>query len=235
MTRVAADRPGSEPALPRLSVLVFDWDGTLIDSIPRIVRCFRETFSSLGLPTPSSRSIKRLVGKPLQESFEILLRELAAEKDAKADALVDRYRSIWLGPQLALSPLFDGVAELLQRLSELGFELALATGKSREGFERESNLYAMRDFFGHTICAGEQPGKPSPDMLHHLARAYARSESELLMIGDSTLDMEMARRAGCAAAAVATGGSAGEELMAHQPLTVFDSILELEPWLAGRR
>ena len=210
----------------RYDTLIFDWDGTLINSIPRILACFERTFQTSGVAPVSAEAARVLIGIPLQDA----LRQLAGP-DADVDAMTATYREIWLGPELALSPLFPGVPEMLGALNAAGFRIMVATGKSREGMERETGHYQLDRFFSHTRCAGESLPKPEPAMLHALVAESGADPARCLMIGDSALDLEMAARAGMDAVGVTSGAHGREALMDHAPRACFDVVTELRAWL----
>ena len=135
---------------PEYRLLVFDWDGTLVDSIGRIIRCFQMSFARLSLPEPEDRAIAQLVGLPLVDSFKLLNPEITLEQD---EELVEIYREIWLGDILPLSELFPGVRAMLEKLEQQGYKLAVATGKSRAGLDRELTNHNLGHHFQHSRCA----------------------------------------------------------------------------------
>jgi len=208
--------------------IIFDWDGTLIDSIPRIVDCFHKSFAALSLALLPDERIKSLIGLPLANAFKTLVPK--ASEDT-ASHFVDIYRDFWRDPQLPLSPLFPGVEDLLDALAQMGIVLAIATGKSREGLERELDFHNLHHRFRATRCAGEVQPKPQPDMLLQLVAELTADPKQTLMIGDTTLDLDMANNAGIAAVAVTSGGHPKSELMTSKPIACFDTITELTAWL----
>jgi phosphoglycolate phosphatase len=211
-------------------LIIFDWDGTLIDSVPRIIHIFERTFEKLGLPQPDGEAIKPLIGLPLAEACHRLH---PAAGPADLVGMVEIYRFFWLHPDIALSPLVEGVPELLDGLNQDGYTLAVATGKSRDGLERELGVYGLEHHFAATRCASETEAKPHPEMLHQILAELGFKASETLMIGDTGLDLEMAKNAGIDAVGVLTGGHKPKVLAAHEPVGILDHAVQLTDFLNG--
>ncbi len=212
----------------RYPLIVFDWDGTLIDSVSRIVRCFLETFGELGLPRPSESHIKNLIGLPLGQAIQ----RLAPGADHRVvERGAEVYRRFWLDESLPLSPLFPGVLDLLNRLIEQGHTLAVATGKSRVGLEREQRHHKISHLFRFSRCAGETAAKPDPAMLLEILAESGVDAREALMVGDTTMDLEMAHAAGVGAVGVRGGSHPGDRLEACRPLACLDSAANLISFL----
>lgn len=211
-----------------IQLIIFDWDGTLIDSVARIVRCFEETYRSFDLTPADADTIKSTIGLPLTESFYKLVPE---DSSITQPEWVSAYRQVWLEEgRLALSPLFDGVPQLLEELS-LRYEMCIATGKSRAGLERELNHYGIAHYFREQRCANETKPKPDPEMLFQLLDAYQVSPGEAIMIGDSTLDIEMGNAAGMPTIAVTSGGQSAEILRGVNPSAMFNSVCDIRQQL----
>jgi len=205
-------------------LIVFDWDGTLIDSVHRITTCFRMTFEAEGQPWPGTRAVRDTIGLPLVESFPILSHASDPELIAR---LVGTYREIWLSNRIPRSALFPDVPALLSRLEEAGYVLAVATGKSRPGMEREAGTHGIIDRFRVTRCAGETAPKPHPEMLRQILDEVGTRPERALMVGDHTLDLEMAHAAGMAAVGVTTGSVDSERLEAAGPKACLDAVGDL--------
>jgi len=213
-------------------LIVFDWDGTLIDSVPRIVACFRATYAAEGLPWPGDTAVRETIGLPLAESFPALSGAMPADTVTRLRA---RYREIWLHGGIPPARLFDGVPEMLQTLHAEGTILAVATGKVRAGFERDAGANDLLPLFAHARCAGETAPKPEPAMLLDIAAEAGVSPDRMLMVGDSLLDMAMARAAGVPSVAVCTGSVSRERLEAVSPTVCLDRVNDLLEWLVVRR
>ncbi len=205
-------------------LLVFDWDGTLIDSVQRIVTCYHACFEALRLTQPPETEVMRLIGLPLAEAFRTMFPDLDV---ARLPECVATYRRFWRDERLPLSPLFAGVKPMLVALEDQGYRLAVATGKSRGGLERDLEHHQVGHHFPHTRCALETRAKPDPEMLCQLMAATSSSPARTLMIGDTLLDLEMARYAGVDSVGVASGGQSCRQLAAARPRACLDVVTRL--------
>ncbi|RPR65426.1 HAD-IA family hydrolase [Pseudomonas aeruginosa] len=215
------------------ALLVFDWDGTLVDSIARIVDSMKAAARETALPERDDARIKGIIGLGLPEAIASLYPEVGDP------ALVERFRCAYsehyLAQEAQPSRLFPGVAEAMVHFREAGFRLAVATGKSRRGLDRVLAGHGWSDFFDITRCADETASKPDPLMLHEIL-AHCRVEpGRALMIGDSPFDLEMARRAGMDSVAVAYGAQSLEQLRPYAPRLEVEHFTELRAWLGGAR
>lgn len=209
-------------------LIVFDWDGTLMDSEARIVACIQSAFADIGEIPPPREIAREVIGLGLEEAMTMLWPDGDVQQRRE---LVDRYRFHFLAGSESESSLFPGVRELLQDLNESGLLLAVATGKSRRGLEAALNCTGLRGQFHATRCADETFSKPHPEMLFQVMDELRADRSETLMIGDTEYDMEMARNAGVAALAVAYGVHHPERLLRHQPLDCLEDFQDLRGWL----
>ncbi len=205
-------------------MLVFDWDGTLVDSEAKIVACVEETIAELDLEPRDSSLIRDIIGLGLGEALERLFPGVDA---ALAEEFVRRYRYWFLQGFGRESALFPGVREALAGLRADGYKLAVATGKGRVGLERELDVTELRGLFDATRCADETLSKPHPRMLLDLMRTLAVDSGETMMIGDTSYDLEMAQRAGTSSIAVSYGVHEVERLLQFGPVMTVDSIPEL--------
>ena len=209
-------------------LLVFDWDGTLMDSEARIVACIQSAFADLGEMPPPREIAREVIGLGLEEAMTMLWPDGSVLQRRE---LVDRYRSHFLGGQETESHLFPGARDLVQDLNARGLLLAVATGKSRRGLESALTSTGLRSHFHATRCADETFSKPHPEMLLQVMAELGADRSETLMIGDTEFDMEMARNAGVAALAVAYGVHHPERLLRHNPLDCLNEFQDLRDWL----
>ncbi len=217
-------------ASPRdLRLLVFDWDGTLMDSVGTIVACTQATLSELGLPLPAEPVIRATIGLGLRETVERLHPGCDA---ALFQRVVACYRAHWQGTYRDLPLLFPEVLDLLEALSGGGYLLAIATGKSRRGLEHALDKSGLAGRFHATRTADEALSKPHPQMLWELLEELGARPGEALMVGDTTHDLEMAKSAGVGALAVASGTQPREELERLGPLACFERVGEIAGWLA---
>jgi len=211
----------------RYSLLVFDWDGTLIDSADAIVRCIQSACRDLGLPVPDDARASHVIGLGLQDALAYAVPGLPS---ADYGRIVERYRFHFLARDAAI-PLFPGAAAMLAGLRRRGHVLAIATGKSRAGLARALDNTGLRPLFVASRCADQCAPKPAPDMLLELMAELGTSEANTLMIGDTVHDLQMAAHAGVPAVAVSYGAHAKADLAARTPLACLDSIDELTQWL----
>jgi len=212
-------------------LLVFDWDGTLMDSEARIVGCIRAAIEDLGAEPRDDSSIRNIIGLGLREAIEVLYPQA---DDALRERLAQRYRDHYLGSSGIPSQLFPGARDTLLDLAERGYLLGIATGKGRQGLDRVLEDTNVRELFHATRCATETLSKPNPEMLEQVMDELGATPEETLMIGDTEYDMLMARNAGAAALAVSYGVHGQERLMGHGPLGCLDDITELGDWLKAR-
>ena len=213
----------------QFDLIVFDWDGTLMDSTSTIVKCIQESARDLGLPVPDKRAASYVIGLGLQDAMEAAMPDIDPKYYPK---MVERYRHHYLAKDNDLT-LFDGVPAMLAELSQAGYFLAVATGKSRVGLNRAMNAAKLLSAFDATRCADETFSKPHPAMLQELTRELGQDMRRTLMIGDTTHDLQMARNAGASAVAVRYGAHTEAELAALQPLFAANSVLELHQWLSA--
>jgi phosphoglycolate phosphatase len=212
----------------RYDLLVFDWDGTLIDSADTIVACIQAACRDLGLPVPDDACASHTIGLGLHDALAHAIPGLPQSEYAK---VVERYRWHFLARDPVI-PLFPGAEAMLAGLRGRGHILAIATGKSRAGLARALDNTGLSGFFASTRCADECAPKPAPDMLHELIEELDVSPAATLMIGDTVHDLKMAASAGVHALAVSYGAHEKPALVAQEPLACVDSIDELTRWLA---
>lgn len=211
----------------RFELLVFDWDGTLMDSTSVIASCIQSAAADLNLPVPDRVTASHVIGLGLKDALTYAVPQLA---EADYGRMSERYRYHFL-KHGADVPLFPGTVEMLTELSQRGHLLGIATGKSTAGLERALEATGIKTFFAGTRCADRCSPKPAPDMLHELMDEFGVTPESTLMIGDTSHDLQMAANAGVAALAVCHGAHAREKLMPLSPLACMDSTAELIAWL----
>lgn len=213
-------------------LLVFDWDGTLMDSEARIVSCLSMTLSDLGLPALARDTLLNVIGLGLPEAVATLLPQ--ADTDL-IRCFIDRYRYHFLSDHHAQAVLFPGAKDVLIELDRQGYLLAVATGKGRRGLDRSLEDTGCGTLFAQSRCADETASKPHPRMLLEIMDVLGVEPRETLMIGDTEYDLQMARNAGAHALAVSYGVHTRERLLACAPLGCLETITEILPWLEGVR
>lgn len=215
--------------MPRnYDLLVFDWDGTLMDSEARIVACLRAAITDLAWETRVDAQLRDIIGLGLREAANQLYPDL---DDARYARFVDRYRYHFLTGDPTPSELFPGAADTLRALQAQGYWLAVATGKGRQGLNKVLDETGLRNLFHTTRTADETASKPHPRMLLEIMDELDQKPERTLMIGDTEYDMQMAAQAGTHALAVSYGVHARERLLNHGPVTCIERIDELISWL----
>lgn len=212
----------------KFDLIAFDWDGTLFDSTAAISRSIQLAVADVGGTVPSDEQAAYVIGMALQPALAYAAPDVPREK---YNDLANRYRYHYL-QQHAQITLFRGVVDMLLGLRERGHWLAVATGKSRRGLNEALQHADLRGMFDSSRTADETAGKPHPLMLQELMAELDVPPERLLMIGDTTHDLEMARNAGCASVAVAYGAHAVSALQNCQPLHVAQDVADLHQWLS---
>jgi phosphoglycolate phosphatase len=212
-------------------VLIFDWDGTLIDSISSIVDCTLATVREIGLGEPAANGIRDGIGLGLRESIERLAPG-GGEEDFQQ--IISVYRRHWLATYGGRAELVPGARAALEGLAADGYLLAVATARSRSGLERDTERLGVTDLFCTTRTISEAPSKPHPKMILDIVEALDAHPEQALMIGDTAHDLEMAHNAGVAAVGVCSGSQPRGRLEGATPHGCLDSVAELPAWLDGR-
>ena len=213
----------------RYPLIVFDWDGTLFDSAALIAEGIQQAARDMRLPVPDRETASHVIGLGLGDSLRHAMPTLPAERYQEFLAL---YRGYFIEREDSLT-LFAGVPELLSELKERGHRLAVATGKPRRGLDRALQSSGLGALFAATRCGDETQPKPHPAMLLELMDQLQLRASDLLMIGDTSHDLGMAKGAGVDAVAVSYGAHPHESLRTWQPRACVSSVVELRQWLTA--
>lgn len=211
----------------RYELIVFDWDGTLMDSTGAIVESIQAAARDLGLEPPSIERAQHIIGLGLLDALRHAMPDLPRERYMD---VAERYRQHFLSRDRELQ-LFEGIAPLLDELAAAGHALAVATGKTRKGLERAMRTSGLQARFHASRCADECHSKPNPQMLEELMQEFGVGANVTLMIGDTTHDILMARNAGVGALGVAYGAHPREQLVAEGPLFCAEDVAQLTQWL----
>ena len=211
-----------------IRLIVFDWDGTLMDSEAKIVASLRTAGKDLGLAPLDDRTLRNVIGLGLKEAIATLYPFNTVDTHL---AFADRYRHHFLAGDGEASVFFEGALELVRDLHRRGLLLGVATGKGRRGLDRVLAEHNCGDFFHATRCADETFSKPHPQMLVEIMDELDVSPAQTLMIGDTEYDLQMANNAGVSAIGVSYGVHERERLLQHRPLACLDNINELATWL----
>lgn len=215
--------------MSRYELVIFDWDGTLMDSTGLIAACIRETCREMGLAIPGEEEAKWIIGLGIVQS---MARVAPGLDEARQGEFADRYRRLFLARDHE-APLFEGIPALLRELRGRERRLAVATGKSRRGLERAMAASGLAGVFEATRCADEGFPKPHPDMVLRLLEETGVEPRRALLVGDTTHDLELAANAGVDAVAVTYGAHAEGLLRERAALHYAASVAELRRWLAG--
>ena len=211
----------------QFDLIAFDWDGTLIDSTQIIVRCIQAAVCDVGGKKPTDQAASYVIGLGLMQALAHAAPDVPADKYPELGA---RYRHHYARHVDDLS-LFAGVLPLLDGLKARGHLLAVATGKSRRGLDEALKRVELKGLFDGSRTADETAGKPDPLMLHELMAQFDLPARKILMIGDTTHDLQMALNAGCASVGVSYGAHEPATFAAFHPLHVAHSVQELQAWL----
>ena len=207
-------------------LIVFDWDGTLMDSEAHIITSMQLAFSDTGMGAVTDASVRNIIGLGMREAVAALLPGVGHES---YKAIIDRYRYHFFADD-PCEP-FDGAGEVLEELYDQGYLLAVATGKGRQGMDRALKSSGFGKYFVESRCADETCSKPDPLMLNEIIEILDVSLNKTLMIGDTEYDLEMANAAGISSLGVDYGAHERGRLLECNPLDCLMSIRELPEWL----
>ena len=209
-------------------VIVFDWDGTLVNSTGRIINSMHQAAKEHGLPPQTDAAVQNIIGLGLPEAITALWPNI---EQAVLNSMIPSYARYFLSESEVGMEMYAGARALLEQLKADGYWLAVATGKSRKGLDRMMHDLNLGHLFMLTRCADETRSKPHPQMLQELLEAFGVEAQEALMIGDSTYDLDMARAIGVASIGMTHGAHDAKRLQASQPLALCDNIQQLQQWI----
>ncbi|MDH5425449.1 MAG: HAD-IA family hydrolase [Gammaproteobacteria bacterium] len=212
-------------------LIVFDWDGTLMDSQQRILDCLKAAALDCDATILTDIEFSNVIGLGLKEATKSLYPDFTPQQAA---TYAERFRSHYLIKNKTHSPLFSGAREILQTLKDQGYWMAVATGKGRQGLDLVLNESGLGSFFLTTRSASETFSKPHPQMLEEIMYELAIEPEQTLMIGDTEYDMQLAKNARTHSLAVSYGVHSLERLLKYQPLGYIDQIQQLPEWLANQ-
>lgn len=212
----------------RYQLVIFDWDGTLMDSTGRIVQCLAAAANDVALPPLPAATLQSIIGLGLEEAIRALYPEADGER---IEAMRQCYATHFIAAEQTPSPLFPGALVTLETLQREGMQLAVATGKSRRGLDRVWGNTGLGRFFHASRCADETCSKPHPAMVQELLDEMDCPPARALVIGDTSFDMEMAERAGVDRIGVTYGAHPPTRLMPHTPLALLAKIDDVLPWI----
>ena len=208
----------------KYKAIVFDWDGTLMDSITKIVETMQSSAKHHGYPVPDYDQAKDVIGISLLPALKQLFN---IHDEIAAMELLHTYKEHFKEHTQTDSPLFSGAVELLETLKQRGYLLAVATGKGRQGLNSNWHHSNTEHFFTASKTADDAQSKPSPDMLQQILSELDLSADQVLMVGDTTYDMAMAEAINIDRIGVSFGVHSADTLQKHKPLAVIDELHEL--------
>ena len=211
-----------------MNTLIFDWDGTLADSIDNIVTAMQRAAMDLSLPVCTPRQVRDIIGLALPDAVAVLYPEI--EDPRLVQGVIDAYTDNYLQLELEPSSLFGGVHAALDTLRVEGFHLAVATGKTRRGLDRMLATHGLESYFDVTRCADETAGKPHPRMIEEILGELRVSSADACMVGDSEFDIIMGHNAGVRPVAVTYGAMTQQQLLRHRPVHCVDTFDEFHSW-----
>lgn len=212
----------AEHHLADKTLIIFDWDGTLMDSIGLIVESMHVAGEAHGFTT-TDQAVKDIIGLSLMHGIEILYPQAS---EAQKLAIQQSYADYYI-PNSHRTPFFMPIDDMLLTLKQQDKQLAVATGKKRKGLDRVLEASASHHYFTITRCADESGSKPDPQMLRDILDYTKQPLSQAVFIGDSIYDIQMANRLGMTSIAVNYGTASSSELAAEQPTYQVDTPQEL--------
>jgi phosphoglycolate phosphatase len=211
--------------MTKYKLVIFDWDGTLMDSISRIVSSMQAAAEHCQLTIPSAKSVKDIIGLSLPKALELLF---PGASSSQITALVGQYQFQYVEGDITPAPLFEHALPLLKVLNENNRLVAVATGKGRQGLQRVLSATQTEQFFHASRCADEALSKPDPQMLLSLLTELNIAPEQAVMIGDASHDMKMAQAAGIDRIGITLGVHNRDVLSQYQPIAIVDSLAELQ-------
>lgn len=215
--------------MDKLRVLIFDWDGTLVDSIGRIIEAMHMAADACAVPHCKDADIRAIIGLAMPQAYDVLYPDAADA--ALKQRFIQSYGDHYIELEAQPSPFYPGVMDALENYRSAGYQLAVATGKSRRGLHRVLSGHNMLDYFAITRCADETRSKPDPLMLHEILAHCSAAPQQAIMVGDSPFDLRMANKAQMASVAVSYGAQPLSVLRKENPVLAIDHFSELTDWL----
>jgi len=212
----------------QFDLIIFDWDGTLIDSIDWIARCLKKAGELCDLPIPEHQAAKDVIGLSIDKAMKALFPDT---DDGTHQQLIHHYSREYFSREISRQDLFEGVYDMLLELKAGGYQLAVATGKSRAGLDEALTCTDTRELFCTTRCADETASKPDPRMLNEIIEQARVSRERTLMVGDSIHDLQMAMNAQISSVAVSCGAHPPEFLQQYQPLLCLEQASRLREFI----
>jgi len=212
----------------KYKAIIFDWDGTLMNSEARIVDAIQTAAKETGLPVLPYDESKQIIGLSLEKAILGLYPDL---EQSQVVAMSEAYTQCFLEESNVEMVPFDGAEALLLNLNQQGLKVAIATGKSRKGLNAVLSETGFGVYFNMTRTPVESASKPDPLMLTQILEEFGLEVEDAVMIGDTTFDMEMAQNIEMDRIALSHGVHQTEVLQEYNPVATLDSLNELNMWL----
>lgn len=216
--------------MKKYAAVIFDWDGTVMDSTHSIVSSIQLACEDLNLPKPSDSMAAWVIGLSLESA---LYRCVPQVTEQQMPDFLDRYKYHYFRSDHESKP-FVGIADSLQQMRANKTLLAVATGKSRYGLDRAMGHANLNAMFDSTRTADETAGKPDPKMLYEILEEFNMQPDQVLMVGDTTHDVDMAHNAGVDSLAVTYGAHDPDTLKKSKPTQIVDTVSDLHAWVMPR-
>ncbi|MGC8119294.1 HAD family hydrolase [Marinobacter sp. VGCF2001] len=214
-----------------VKVVIFDWDGTLIDSVDHIADSLHQAATDLGYPELEREAYRDIIGLGMIEALEKLYPGLSREEMVR---IREGYAGYFFKKVTTPQNVFEGMAEVVSDLRGAGRGCSVATGKSRRGLEQALTSSGLGAHFDTTRCADETRSKPHPLMLEEILAFYGYEPEEAVMIGDTRYDLEMAQRISMPSIGVEWGVHQKDVLEGYDPRAVVNSVADLRKVLGLR-
>lgn len=202
-------------------VVIFDWDGTLVDSVEHIADSLHQAATELGYPAREREAYRDIIGLGIVEALDALYPGISRDEMA---AIRDGYARYFFSKQTTPQNVFEGMADVLVDLNAAGRICAVATGKSRRGLDRALVSSGLGEHFELTRCADETRSKPDPAMLVEILEHFGLAPEDAVMIGDTRYDLDMAQRIGMPAVGVEWGVHDRGVLEQYNPRAVVNTV-----------
>lgn len=203
---------------------IFDWDGTLMNSINKIVHSLQAAAKASNLDVPSDHASKSIIGASLSNAAKMLYPDI---QEVQIEQLIKHYKNQYLKLNTTASPLYQDAERLLTKLHAKGKLLAVATGKGRQGLEHVLAVSNTEHLFHITKSSDDAQSKPHPEMLEQILTELNVKPEHAVMIGDSQYDLKMAKHANVDSIGITHGAGSEESLQQCKPKTIVHSIKEL--------
>ena len=212
----------------KYKLIIFDWDGTLCDSVTTISTCIQYAAKQQGLPVPSFAEASNIIGLGLKEAVSFLFPDADEQVIAGVvQSYSDYYRQKNAGP----TDFFPHVLDVLNELKQSGYLIAVATGKSRAGLNRAFVASNIEDLFDDSRCADETASKPNPLMLAELLEKFELTADQALMVGDTEFDLDMAQQINMPSLGVSYGAHAKDRLLKFEPVACIDCFSDIKKYI----